>query len=59
MRKAYDFTQGKRGPVVPLAPVQTRITIHLGSGFREKVNQRGDSNYQTMINEALGACVQE
>ena len=57
MRKEYDFSQGKRGPVVPLAPGKTRITIRLDSDivnwFRDQVNQKGGGNYQTMINEAL------
>ena len=57
MRKEYDFTQGKRGPVAPLAPGKTRITIRLDSDivawFRDEVNEKGGGNYQTMINDAL------
>ena len=57
MRKEYDFSQVRRGPVVPLAPGKTRITIRLDSDivnwFRDQVNQKGGGNYQTMINEAL------
>ena len=61
MRKAYDFTQGNRGPVAPLAPVQTRITIRVESDivdwFRDRANQKGDGNYQTMINDGpAGVC---
>lgn len=29
MRKEYDFSQGKRGPVVPVQPGKTRITIRI------------------------------
>lgn len=62
MRKDYDFSRGKRGPEVPAPPGKTRITIRLDADvvewFREKVNERGGGNYQTMINEALRAYIQ-
>ncbi len=62
MRKEYDFTQGKRGPVAPLLPGKTRITIRLDSEiinwFRDQVNQKGGGNYQTMINDALRSYIQ-
>ena len=61
MRKEYDFSQGKRGPVVPVQPGKTRITIRIDTDllnwFREQVNARGGGNYQTMINEALRAYI--
>ena len=45
MRKEYDFSQAKRGPVVPAAPNKTRITIRIDTDildwFRESVNARG------------------
>jgi uncharacterized protein (DUF4415 family) len=62
MRKGYDFSRGKRGPMIPVPPGKTRITIRLDvdilQWFREKVNERGWGNYQTMINEALRAYIQ-
>jgi uncharacterized protein (DUF4415 family) len=62
MRKGYDFSRGKRGPMIPVPPGKTRITIRLDvdilQWFREKVNERGGGNYQTMINEALRAYIQ-
>ncbi len=62
MRKEYDFSQGKRGPVESLPPGKTRITIRLDSDivnwFREKVNEKGGGNYQTMINDALRSYIQ-
>jgi uncharacterized protein (DUF4415 family) len=62
MRKEYDFTQGKRGPVVPASPGKIRITIRLDGDilawFRNKVNERGGGNYQTMINGALRSYIQ-
>jgi uncharacterized protein (DUF4415 family) len=61
MRKEYDFSQGKRGPVVPVQPGKTRITIRIDTDllnwFREQVNARGGGNYQTMMNDALRAYI--
>ena len=55
MKKEYDFTKGRRGPVVrPRA--KTRITIHLDDDVLEEFRERSDAagrGYQTMINEAL------
>lgn len=57
MRKEYDFSKAKRGPVVPLAKGKTRITIRLDdevlNWFRECVNQAGGGNYQSLMNAAL------
>lgn len=62
MKKEYDFSQGKRGPVVPTPPGKTRITIRIDTDilnwFREQVNSLGGGNYQTMMNEALRAYIQ-
>ncbi len=57
MKVQYDFTEGKRGPVVSLPGSKTRITIRLDSDviewFRSQVDAAGGGNYQTLINEAL------
>jgi uncharacterized protein (DUF4415 family) len=57
MRDEYDFTKARRGPVVPLAPGKTRITIRIDDDildwFREQVEQAGGGNYQTLINDTL------
>ncbi len=57
MKDHYDFSQGKRGAIVPPAPHKTRITIRLDSDivswFKEQVHLAGGGNYQTLINEAL------
>lgn len=57
MKEHYDFSQGKRGAVLPSAPHKTRITIRLDADviewFRNQVNQAGGGNYQSLINEAL------
>jgi uncharacterized protein (DUF4415 family) len=55
MRKEYDFSKGKRGPVVS-SRGKTRITILLDSDILEAFRERAESagrGYQTMINEAL------
>jgi uncharacterized protein (DUF4415 family) len=55
MRKEYDFSQAKRGTVIP-QPGKTRITIYLDDQVLEAFRQRADAagrGYQTMINEAL------
>jgi uncharacterized protein (DUF4415 family) len=57
MKNQYDFSKGKRGPVVPLPKGKTRITIRLDDDvlewFRDAVDKAGGGNYQTLINEAL------
>lgn len=57
MRKEYDFSQAKRGPVVPAAPNKTRITIRIDTDildwFRESVNAGGGGSYQALMNQAL------
>jgi metal-responsive CopG/Arc/MetJ family transcriptional regulator len=57
MKKNYDFSKGKRGPVIPAPPGKTRITIRIDDDllewFRKRVHEAGGGNYQTMINQAL------
>lgn len=57
MKKEYDFTQGKRGAVVPAPKGKTRITIRIDEDilewFREQVDSTGGGSYQTLINNAL------
>lgn len=57
MKREYDFSEGKRGAVVPPEPGKTRVTIRLDNEilewFREKADSQGGGNYQTMINQAL------
>ena len=57
MRKEYDFSSGRRGPIRPLPPGKTRITIRLDDEildwFRAEVNAAGGGNYQSSINRAL------
>ena len=57
MKKEYDFSKAKRGPVVRVPKGKTRITIRLDDDllawFRRQVDAAGGGNYQTLINQAL------
>ena len=61
VRKEYDFSQAKRGAVIP-SPGKTRITIMLDDDliefFRAKAEAQG-TGYQTMINSTLRTTVAE
>jgi len=58
IKREYDFSKGKRGPVITPEPGKTRITIRLDNEvldhFRRQVHEMGRGNYQTLINDALG-----
>jgi uncharacterized protein (DUF4415 family) len=55
MLEEYDFSKGKRGPVIPNKG-KTRITIFIDSDilgwFRDEAEREG-RGYQTAINQAL------
>lgn len=57
MRKEYDFSKGKRGPVVAPVKGKTRITIRVDDDllawFKAQVHAAGGGNYQTLMNAAL------
>jgi len=57
MKKEYDFSRGRRGAVVRVAPGKTRITIRIDADvlewFRRQVHRAGGGSYQTLINDAL------
>ena len=57
MKREYDFSKGKRGPVIRVPKGKTRVTIRLDDDildwFRQQVDDAGGGNYQTLINEAL------
>jgi len=57
MKREYDISKAKRGPVLPVPRGKTRITIRLDGDilewFREQVDRAGGGNYQSLINEAL------
>jgi uncharacterized protein (DUF4415 family) len=57
LKPEYDFSEGKRGAVLPLPPGKERITIRLDKDvldwFRQQATAQGGGNYQTMINQVL------
>jgi uncharacterized protein (DUF4415 family) len=57
MKREYDLSKGKRGPVIPMPAEKVRITIRLDRDvvdyFRDKVRGAHRGNYQTLINDAL------
>ncbi|MFZ0611604.1 MAG: BrnA antitoxin family protein [Desulfobacterales bacterium] len=57
MKAKYDFSEGKRGAVLPQSGNKVRITIRLDRDivdwFRAKVEEQGGGNYQSMLNDAL------
>jgi uncharacterized protein (DUF4415 family) len=59
MRKEYDFSQAKRGAIIP-SPGKTRITIMLDDDILEFFPNNATATgtgYQTMINNALREAV--
>jgi Arc/MetJ family transcription regulator len=58
MQEEYDFSRGRRGPVLPPPAGKTRITIRIDDDilewFREQVDTaEGRKSYQSMINQTL------
>ena len=57
MKKQYDFSKATRGPPVARPAGKTRITIRLDDDvlewFKDRVEQAGGGNYQSLINAAL------
>jgi len=57
MKREYDFSNAKRGPVLPAPTGKTRITIRLDDDvtewFLDQVERASGGNYQSLINNAL------
>ena len=57
-----DFARARRGAVMPGEPGKTKITIRLDNRilqhFRSIVENAGEGNYQTLINDALIAYIE-
>lgn len=57
MKAHYNFSGGKRGPVIKPPAGKTRITIRIDDDlldwFRQQVHAAGGGSYQTLINAAL------
>ena len=62
MKKNYDFSKAKRGPVIRTPGKKTRITIRIDDDvlewFRKQVHEAGGGSYQAMMNAALRAHVE-
>lgn len=58
-----DFSNAKRGAVIVPEPGKTKISIRINNSvleyFRSQVERAGTGNYQTLINEALVAYIQQ
>lgn len=55
MKKAYEFSKGRRGAVVP-STGKTRITIYVDDAVVKRFKAQSEKTgkgYQTLINEAL------
>ena len=55
MKAEYDFSEGKRGAILP-SKGKTRITIYIDDTVLEEFRTRAEkagTGYQTMINDAL------
>ena len=55
MKKDYDFSEGKRGPIVD-STGKTRVTMYLDNDVLDAFRSRGEAvgkGYQTLINESL------
>ena len=58
-----DFSDAKRGPVIPVEPGKSKISIRIDNAviayFRAQVESAGSGNYQTLMNDALVAFIQQ
>ncbi len=63
VHRDIDFTQARRGAVAKTDPGKTKISIRLDNRviehFRAIVESAGGGNYQTLINDALVAHIQQ
>lgn len=61
--REVDFSVAKRGPVIPAEPGKTKISIRIDNAviehFRAQVERAGTGNYQTLMNDALLAYIQQ
>jgi uncharacterized protein (DUF4415 family) len=61
--REIDFTRARRGAVIKPEPGKTKISIRLDNRvldhFRSVVEEAGEGNYQTLINDALVDCIQQ
>ena len=57
------FTGARRGAIIPAEAGKTKLSIRIDNTviayFRSQVEQAGSGNYQTLINDALVAHIQQ
>ncbi|MGO9255987.1 MAG: BrnA antitoxin family protein [Bryobacteraceae bacterium] len=57
MKREYDFSKAKRGPVIPVTKGKTTLAIQLDEEvvewFRGEVEKAGGGDYQDLMNDAL------
>jgi Arc/MetJ family transcription regulator len=57
MEEEIDFSDGKRGPILPEPPGKTRITIRIDDDvlewFRKRIEAAGRGSYQSAMNAVL------
>ncbi len=57
MKAKYDFSNAKRGPIVPPRPGTTLIRFHIDdeilAWFREQVHQAGGGDFTELMNDVL------
>jgi uncharacterized protein (DUF4415 family) len=61
MKAEYDFSQAKRGAILPQTG-KTPITIYIDDSVLARFRERGDSmgkGYQIMMNEALSEYLEQ
>ncbi len=58
-----DFSGAKRGPVIAPEPGKTKLSIRIDNTvieyFKSQVERAGSGNYQTLMNDALAAYIQQ
>lgn len=61
MKEEYDFSEARRGPVVPMQAGRTRITISVDNDvldwFRGRVHEMGGGDYRDLMNAVLREAV--
>jgi uncharacterized protein (DUF4415 family) len=61
--REIDFSGATRGPVIPAEPDKTKTSIRIDNAvigyFRAQVERAGAGNYQTLMNDALLAYLQQ
>ena len=61
--REIDFSTARRGPVIAAEPGKTKISIRIDNAviehFRAQVELAGAGSYQTLMNDALVAFIQQ